>query len=69
MIRIKGVSFKDARTGIGIRFVDRCDQVWLCDGQQIIISFQILGKILESITTIVAFTKTRALDHGSHTAI
>ena len=63
------VCFGDVGTRFKILPVNIFYDIWACDGQKIIIPFQVRGIVRKPYPTIILLFQLVALDHGAHGTI
>ena len=65
-VGVEGVGFDDIGSGIEKLPVYFSDHIGLCEHQQIVITFQGMGIVLEAIAPVSVFVGALLLYHGSH---
>ncbi len=63
------VGFDDIGAGIQVLSVDFLDYIRPREAQQVVVSFQVLVKILESFAPKIVFLQLVTLDHGPHGSV
>ena len=67
--RVEGVGLDDVCTGIEILLMDLTDDLRLGQRQQVVVAFDIVGKVLESLAAIGRLVQFVVLDHRTHRAV
>ena len=68
-VGIEGVGLQDVRAGLQVLPVDSLDDVWLGQGEQVVVADQIAGPVFEPLTAVPGLVGPVPLDRRAHRAV